>query len=107
MQFSLKGIKIHFLCRLIGKDSLTLTLLVANFAITKLCKNPEKRLKPWQMGTHLKVLSEGYPMNTNKTGFRCFSEYLWVFVLKKLDVSSLSIGRVNFSVNNFVLLALL
>ena len=25
------------------------------------------------MGTHLRVLSETYPMNTNMTGFRCFS----------------------------------
>ena len=29
-----------------------------------------KWLKPWLMGTHLKVLSESYPMNTNMTGFR-------------------------------------
>ena len=27
-------------------------------ANTKLCKNPEKLLKPGQMGTHLRVLSE-------------------------------------------------
>ena len=26
------------------------------------------------MGTHLRVLSESYPMNTNKTGFRWFSK---------------------------------
>ena len=26
------------------------------------------------MGTHLRVLSESYPMNTNKTGFRSFSK---------------------------------
>ena len=26
------------------------------------------------MGTHLIVLSENYPMNTNSTGFRCFSK---------------------------------
>ena len=25
------------------------------------------------MGTHLRALSESYPMNTNMTGFRCFS----------------------------------
>ena len=26
------------------------------------------------MGNHLRVLGESYPMNTNMTGFRCFSE---------------------------------
>ena len=26
------------------------------------------------MGTHLRVLSESYPMNTNMTGFRWFSK---------------------------------
>ena len=32
------------------------------------------------MGTHLRVLGKGYPMNTNMTGFRWFSN-LCVFVL--------------------------
>ena len=36
-------------------------LLVDNMANTKSCKNPEKRLKPWHMGTHLRVLSKSYP----------------------------------------------
>ena len=35
-------------------------LLVANLAITKWCKKPEKLLKPWQMGIHLRVLKESY-----------------------------------------------
>ena len=34
-------------------------------------KKTEKCVKPWHMGTHLKVLSQGYPMTTNMTGFRC------------------------------------
>ena len=29
--------------------------------------------KPWHMGTHLRVHSESYPMNTNMTGFKWFS----------------------------------
>ena len=33
-------------------------LLVANLANTKWCKKPEKWLRPWHMGTHLRVLSE-------------------------------------------------
>ena len=37
-------------------DSLTHMLLVANLAITKKCKKTEKWLKPWHMGTHLRVL---------------------------------------------------
>ena len=64
-------------------QELTLMLLVANFACTKWCKNPEKRLKPWHIGTHLRVLSESFQMNTNMTGFRWFSK---IFV-------SLCLGR--------------
>ena len=52
---------------------LTLMLLVENFANTKWYKKPWKWLKLWQMGTHLRVLNERYPMNTNTTGFRWFS----------------------------------
>ena len=48
--------------------------LVANFAEHKMMQKHEKLLKPWHMGTHLKVLSESYPMNTNKTGFGWFSK---------------------------------
>ena len=33
-------------------------------------KIPEKYLKPCQIGTYLRVLSESYPMNTNVTWFR-------------------------------------
>ena len=54
---------------------LTLMLLVDTLANTKWCENPEKWPKPWQMGTHLRVLSENYPMNTNMTGFGWFSQF--------------------------------
>ena len=44
------------------------------------------------MGTHMKVLSESFPMNTNMTGFRCFfQKYLHPCALAE---SSLSIGKV-------------
>ena len=33
-------------------------LLVANLANTKLCKKTGKWLKPWHIGTHLRVLNE-------------------------------------------------
>ena len=33
------------------------------------------------MGTHLRVLSESYPMNTNMTGFRWFTKKLRSCVL--------------------------
>ena len=72
-------------------DGFTLMLLAANFANTKLCKKSQKLLDPWQIGTHLRVLSENYPMNTNMTGFRCFQRF-WHPC--GLDKSSLSIGRV-------------
>ena len=48
-------------------------LLVASFANTKRCKKAKKWLQ-LQMGTHLRVLSDSYPMDTNMTGFRCFSK---------------------------------
>ena len=32
------------------------------------------RLKPWQMGTHLKVLSKSYAINNKMTGFRWISK---------------------------------
>ena len=72
-----------------GPLYLTLMLLVANLANTKWSKKPEKWLKPWHMGTHLRVLSESYPTNTNmidssKSLCSC-----------ALDESSLSIGNVN------------
>ena len=61
-------------------NEFTLMQVVANLANTKSCKIPEKCLKPWHMGTHLRVHRKSYPMNTNKTGFK-FSEKLCVLVL--------------------------
>ena len=59
-------------------------LLVAILTNTKRCKKTENWLKAWHMGTHLRVLSESYPMNTNMTGFRLFSQkfipVLWIKV---------------------------
>ena len=55
---------------------LTLMLLVANLAITKVCKKNDKCLKPWHMGTHLRLIRKRYPMNTNTTGFKWFLIFL-------------------------------
>ena len=55
-------------------ELLTLILVVTYLAKTKWCRNTEKWMKPWHMGTHLRVLSDSYPMNTNMTGFRWFSK---------------------------------
>ena len=44
------------------------------------------------MGTHLRELTESYPMNANMTGLRWFSKNLHHCAS---DESSLSIGRVN------------
>ena len=46
-------------------NRLTLWLLVANLPDAKWCKIAEKWLKTWQMGTHMRVFSESYPMNIN------------------------------------------
>ena len=51
---------------------LSLMLMAANFANRKLYKKPETLLEPLHMGslgTHLRVLGESYPMNTNMTEF--------------------------------------
>ena len=47
------------------------------------------------MGTHMRVLQESYPMNTNMTRFRWFSKILHPCALIE---RSLSIGRVNATV---------
>ena len=75
--------------RLTWAQILTLMLLVANLANTK---NRKILLKPWHMGTHLRVLSKSYPMNTNMTGLDGFQKSLPTCAL---DESSLSIRRVN------------
>ena len=69
-------------------------LLVANLANKNDAKNTLKWLKPWHMGTHLRVLSESYPINTNMTGFRWFQKTLHSY---SVDESRLSIGRVKCS----------
>ena len=56
----------------------------------------QKKLKndwnPWHMGTHLKVLSESYPMNTNVTGFRSlYFLALWVKVASALKGLTIAI----------------
>ena len=68
--------------------TLTLMLLVANLANTKSGKKPGKLLKPWHMGTHLRVLSESYLMNNN------MARFLKVFASLCFRWSSLSMGRV-------------
>ena len=49
-----------------------------------------KDCNPWHIGTHLKVLSESFPMNTSMTRFWWFSK---MFVSLSSDKRSLSIGR--------------
>ena len=53
--------------------------------IQNYAKNLQKCLKPWHMGTPLRVLSKSFPMNTNMTGFRWFSKFFasLCFVQKK------------------------
>ena len=55
--------------------------VVANFANTKLCKKPQKCLKPWHMGTYLRVLSKSHLMNTKVTRFGWLSKILHPLVL--------------------------
>ena len=64
-------------------------------------KKNEKWLKPWHMGTHLRILGESYLMNTNVKRFRWFKKSLHPCAL---DVSSLNIGRVKilFAFNTYI-----
>ena len=59
---------------------LTLMLLVANLAITKWCKKPEKLLKPWQTGTHLRVLSKSYQNEYQHNRVSMFFKKSWILV---------------------------
>ena len=45
-------------------------IVIAFWPFTKWCKKNEKSLKTWHMGTHLRELSESYPMDTNVIGSR-------------------------------------
>ena len=46
-------------------------------------KKAEKWPKPWQMGIHLKVLDESFPMNTKMIGFRRFSKIFEFLCLRQ------------------------
>ena len=92
---------------IINAKTLTLLLLVANLVNKTWWKKDEchekipqpwistwwqkdgEWLKPWQMGTHQRVLSKSFPMNTNMTDD--FNEFL---LFCALGVSNLSIRRV-------------
>ena len=52
-------------------------------------QKPEKSPKPWQMGTHLRMLGESFPMSTKKTGFKRFSKMLAFFLLRANVASAL------------------
>ena len=69
-----------------------LLFIVANLALTKWCKIPGKQLKPWHMGTHLRVLSKSFQRIPTLQGLDNFQKSFSPF--STLDESSLSIGRV-------------
>ena len=62
---------------------LNIMLLVANSIIQNNVKKAEKWLKPWQMGTHLRVFNESFPMNTKMIGFRWFSKIFEFLCLRQ------------------------
>ena len=68
-----------------GRTTLTLRLLVANFTI----QNDATKLKKTEtlaMGTHLRVLCEGYLMSTKTTRFRWFSKsFVWTQLALALE----------------------
>ena len=76
--------------RVMSSTLLNLMLLVASFGQYKMMQKPEKWLKPWHMGTHLRVLSEIYLLDTNMTCFRWLSKTL---CLCALGESCLNIRR--------------
>ena len=64
------------------------------------CKKPEKLTKTLEHGYSYAYETtqrerESYPINTRRTGFRCFSKiFVSLYVGGTLEESSLSIGRV-------------
>ena len=70
-------------------------------------KTPEKCLKPWQIGTHLKVLSVSFQMSTNMTGFRWFQKSLHFFLHWMKVASALEVLRLSDSIYLLVFLLLL
>ena len=75
-------------------------LLETNLTNTNRCKIPEKRLNPWHVGTHPRVLRECYPINANTTRLRYFKSLcvpvLWMKValaLEGLDMKGYSIYK--------------
>ena len=64
---------------------LTLMLVVANLANTKCGKKLKIYCNPGGLGTHLRVISESYPKNTNMTGFRFFWTTKVAMALKGLN----------------------
>ena len=46
----------------------------------KMMQNTKKILKPWHIGTYLRVLNESYPMNTTMTGFSFFKSLCIAFL---------------------------
>ena len=83
-------------CRVLIILSFILMLLVANLANKKICKKPLKKIEILAHSTHLRVLSESYPINTNMAGFRWFSIIFMSYCA--LDESIFSIGRVRYVV---------
>ena len=77
-------------------------LLLANFANTKWCKKTEKWLNPWQIGTHLRVLTESFLMNTNMIGFRWFAYFLPSCAFGKSSPSSRRVKAYAWVDNPFV-----
>ena len=69
-------------------EGLTLMMLVAIIWPIQNNAKKTKKLKPWQMGTHQRVLSESCPMNTNMTGLRWFSK-ICILVLRTKVASAL------------------
>ena len=78
-------------CRRSRDQVLVCCAVVVVFVDAYLRLHHGENLKPWHMGTHLKVLSESYPMNTNMTRSRWFSKF---FTFCTKDDGSLSNGRV-------------
>ena len=69
---------------------LTLMILVENLVKTKRCINPQKWLKPWHIGTHLRVLRERESSNEHQHGrVQSVFKNLCVLVLCTKEASAL------------------
>ena len=88
-----------------GKRLLAVCGKTLDHSAIKTGQNLQKLLKPWHMGTHLRVLSKRYPMNTNMTGFGwCFKNLCVRVLLSKVALELEGLKQIPLNTERWALL---